>query len=37
MLTDYTQKLQTAADESRFEEEQQKKEDDELMFWSSNT
>ena len=36
-VADYTQKLQTAADESRFEEEQQKKEDDELMFWSSNT
>ena len=35
-VTDYTEKLQTAADESKFEEEQQKKEDDELMFWSSN-
>tara|TARA_R100000152_G_C6539993_1_gene18481 strand:+ start:269 stop:499 length:231 start_codon:yes stop_codon:yes gene_type:complete len=35
-VADYTQTLQTAADESKFEEEQQKKEDDELMFWSSN-
>jgi len=35
-VSDYTQTLQTAADESKFEEEQQKKEDDELMFWSSN-
>jgi|TARA_B100000424_G_scaffold268203_1_gene262540 tRNA(Leu) C34 or U34 (ribose-2'-O)-methylase TrmL len=35
-VTDYTEKLQTVADESKFEEEQQKKEDDELMFWSSN-
>ena len=35
-INDYTEKLQTVADESKFEEEQQRKEDDELMFWSSN-
>jgi len=35
-VTDYSEKLQTPADESNFEEEQQKKEEEELLFWSSN-
>ena len=36
-IEDYTEKLQTAVDDSKFEEAQQQQEDDELMFWSSNT
>jgi len=35
-VTDYSEKLQTAVDESKFEEDQQKKEEEELLFWSSN-
>jgi len=36
-IEDYTDKLQTALDESKFEADQQKQDDDELMFWSSST
>ena len=36
-IEDYTEKLQTAVDESKFEEGQQQQEDEELMFWSSST
>lgn len=35
-VKDYSEKLQTAVDESKFEEDQQKKEEEELLFWSSN-
>tara|TARA_R110002167_G_scaffold88894_1_gene239581 strand:+ start:400 stop:630 length:231 start_codon:yes stop_codon:yes gene_type:complete len=35
-VTDYSEKLQTAVDETKFEEDQQKKEEEELLFWSSN-
>jgi hypothetical protein len=31
----YTDKLQTALDESKFEKQQQDQEDDEMLFWSS--
>ena len=36
-VEDYTEKLQTDLDESKFEADQQKQDDDELMFWSSST
>ena len=35
-VTDYSEKLQTSVDETKFEEDQQKKEEEELLFWSSN-
>jgi len=35
-VKDYGEELQTAVDETKFEEDQQKKEEEELLFWSSN-
>lgn len=32
----YADKIQTASQETKFEEEQQQEEDDEVLFWSSN-
>ena len=35
-MEDYSYKLQTEANESKFEKDQQDKEDEELLFWSSH-
>ena len=35
-MEDYSDKLQTEANESKFEKDQQDKEDEELLFWSSH-